>query len=106
MRAARRNNPVFHVLELANHGVRGAVGMSWPLLNRSAASASTNVSVRMDEQLATQPWTGATVVLAQANRMMGVCARYILVLCRSRRTLPLHSLLTSLRVAFSNTSLR
>lgn len=38
--------------------------MSWPALNRSDASTSTDAAVRMDRQLAMQPRAGAMVVLA------------------------------------------
>jgi hypothetical protein len=64
MQTARRNNPVCRVLALANHGRARAVCMSWPPLNRSDGSIAIHASVRMDSQLAMQPWAGATVVLA------------------------------------------
>lgn len=41
--------------------------MSWPALNRYDASTSTQDFVRMDEQLAMQHRTGATVVLAHGE---------------------------------------
>jgi hypothetical protein len=41
--------------------------MSWPALNRYDASTSLRALVRMDEQLAMQPRTGATVVLAHGE---------------------------------------
>jgi hypothetical protein len=41
--------------------------MSWPALNRYDASTSPRALVRMDEQLAMQPRTGATVVLAHGE---------------------------------------
>jgi hypothetical protein len=67
MQTARENNPVCPVLVLANHGCARAVCMSWPPLNRSDGSIATQVSVRMDGQLAMQPWAGATVVLAHGE---------------------------------------
>lgn len=64
MRAAPPNDAACHVLGLANHRSTREVGMSWPALNHSDASTSTDAAVRMDRQLAMQPRAGAMVVLA------------------------------------------
>jgi hypothetical protein len=102
MQTAPVNDVACHVLELANHNGVRAVGMSWPALNRSHASTSTPASVRMDRQLAMQPRTGATVVLAHGeSNGRRLRAIYTLAVPLAPKS-PLHSLLSPSGPLFSN----